>query len=57
MAGAVSLMDRIGPLFLFHRFMLDGLSEIEAREKARRVAEKQGVTEKILGVPKRHNPN
>ncbi|HXT37095.1 MAG TPA: hypothetical protein VN837_16090, partial [Chloroflexota bacterium] len=52
-----TLLDRIGPLFLFHRFMADGLSELEAREKARRVAERHGVTEKILGVPKRHSPN
>ncbi|HVC81737.1 MAG TPA: hypothetical protein VNL35_14690 [Chloroflexota bacterium] len=56
-ARTKTLLDRIGPLFLFHRFMEDGLSELEAREKARRVAERHGVTEKILGVPKRHSPN
>jgi hypothetical protein len=52
-----TLLDRVGPLFLFRRFLEDGLSELEAREKARRVAEKQGVTEKILGVPRHHMPN
>ncbi|HVA90820.1 MAG TPA: hypothetical protein VNL71_13375 [Chloroflexota bacterium] len=56
-ARTKTLLDRIGPLFLFHRFMEDGLSEIEAREKARKVAEKHGVTEKILGAPRRHMPN
>jgi hypothetical protein len=37
--------------------MKDGLSEAEAREKARKIAAAQGVTDAILGTPKRHNPN
>jgi hypothetical protein len=56
-ARTATLMDRVGPLFLFRRFMKDGLSEAEAREKARKIAAAQGVTDAILGTPKRHNPN
>jgi hypothetical protein len=56
-ARAATLRDSIGPLFLFRRFMKDGLSEAEAREKARTVAAAQGVTDAILGTPKHHNPN
>jgi hypothetical protein len=56
-ARTATVMDRIGPLFLFRRFLKDGLSEAEAREKARQIAAAQGVTEAILGAPKHHNPN